>query len=113
MYEVHMTAKATESLDAITDAKTRAKIRRKIERLQDSPNQQGVPLRDELQGLRRIVAASRYRVIFRVDDYCQERRAETGSEGEVGVVFVGIRKDGDKKNIYAIAKKLMDRGELD
>ncbi len=66
------------------------------------------PLKGPLEGLYRIVY-SRYRAVFRVEE---ERLATGGLLLHVTVVFVatGIRKKFDKKDVYNVAKKLVERG---
>jgi mRNA interferase RelE/StbE len=61
-------------------------------------------MRDELIGHRSIrVVGQRYRIIYKVD----------GEKVTVLVVTIGIRKDGDKKDAYELAKRLMRQGLLD
>ena len=57
----------------------------------------------ELSGYRSIHTAGRYRIIYKIDE-------------NIVIVYVlatGIRKQGDKKNIYQITKKLLKAGLLD
>jgi hypothetical protein len=57
----------------------------------------------DLAGYRSIrTAGQRYRVIFKVYH----------DQGIVYVASVGIRKNGDKNDVYAIAKKLVKAGVL-
>jgi len=86
--------------------KPRKQIAAKIDGLERDPSSQGRPLVDALTGFRRVAAAGRYRVVFHVDD-----RNEDDTH-VVTVVAVGIRKDGDKSDVYAIATRLMEKGEL-
>jgi mRNA interferase RelE/StbE len=59
---------------------------------------------DELVGYRSVRAVGqRYRIIYRVED---ERVT-------VLVVALGIRKQGDKKDVYELAKKLLRSDLLD
>ena len=54
----------------------------------------------ELMGYRSIRAVGqRYRIIYRLD--------------VVFVVALGIRKEGDKANVYELAKKMLRLGLLD
>lgn len=74
------------------------KIRDRIDGLSSEPEQQGKPLFGELSGYRSLRAAGqRYRIIYRVE---REKIL-------VLVVATGIRKEGDKKDIYALARKLL------
>ena len=57
----------------------------------------------DLSGFRSIHVAGRYRIIYKIDQQTVI----------VHVLAVGIRKEGDKKDIYTIAKKLLSAGLLD
>ncbi len=48
-------------------------------------------------------ASGRYRVIFKIED----------DPDVVWVVAAGIRKEGDQKDIYKLAKKLLKLGLID
>ncbi|HEY6405869.1 MAG TPA: type II toxin-antitoxin system RelE/ParE family toxin, partial [Ktedonobacteraceae bacterium] len=75
-----------------------------LKRLEYEPELQGKPLIDGLASYRSVRAVGqRYRIIYRVD----------GEQVTVLVVTVGIRKDGDKKDVYQLAKKLIRLGLLD
>jgi mRNA interferase RelE/StbE len=61
-------------------------------------------MRDELSGFRSIRAVGqRYRIIYKVEE----------EKITVLVVALGIRKEGDKKDVYERAKKLMQSGLFD
>jgi len=81
-------------LAAIPDKRIRQTIDRRIEGLAQDPEKQGKALVDELSGLRSLSVA-RHRVIYRVE------------KDRVIVAAVGIRKEGDRKNVYSRAKKLL------
>jgi mRNA interferase RelE/StbE len=71
--------------------------------LSEEPDKQGKMLVKELSGYRSIHTAGRYRIIYKIDE-------------NIVIVYVlatGIRKQGDKKNIYQITKKLLKAGLLD
>ncbi|MCE2501217.1 MAG: type II toxin-antitoxin system RelE/ParE family toxin [Dehalococcoidia bacterium] len=73
----------------------------RAQQLADDPHALGTPLRDELRGLRSIRAVGqRYRIIFRIDE---ERRS-------VIVIAVGIRREGHRNDIYALAQRLIRLG---
>ncbi len=57
----------------------------------------------KLAGFRSIYVAGRYRVIYKIDD----------DSTVVWVVAAGIRKEGDQKDIYKVAKRLLKLGLLD
>ena len=95
---------AEKLLAEISDRRVRESIARRIDRLEYEPDKQGKPMRDELIGFRSIRAVGqRYRIIYRVD----------GEQVTVLVVTVGLRRDGDKKDVYQLAKKLIRLGLLD
>jgi mRNA interferase RelE/StbE len=103
-WKVEITTFALKQLQDITDKRIRANLLERIEELSNDPENQGKPLRNELSGLRCVrVIGQRYRIIYKVD---QERVI-------VFVVAVGIRKDGDRADIYQIAVKLMRSGFID
>ncbi len=80
------------------DRRIRAKIVETIDGLAEEPEKKGKPLIAELDGYRSVRAVGqRYRVIYRIDD----------EKVIVLVVAAGIRKEGDKKDIYTLAKKLI------
>ena len=82
---------AEKLLAEISDRRVRESIARRIDRLGYEPDKQGKPMRDELIGFRSIRAVGqRYRIIYKVD----------GETVTVLVVVLGIRKEGDKKDVY-------------
>lgn len=86
----------------IRDKVALRKIADKIEELAQFPEQRGEPLVDELIGYRKIVAAGRYRVIYRVDE----------AAGIVRIVAAGIRREGHKNDIYKLAARMFAKGEF-
>ena len=65
--------------------------------LAENPEQQGKPLVGELAGLRAVrTVGQRYRIIYRVE------RAQV----IVLIVAVGRRKEGDRSDIYTLARRL-------
>jgi mRNA interferase RelE/StbE len=98
-FEVYLTPTAKEMLDEIKlrDVGAHRKIVEKMKGLRNSPEKQGRALVGPLKGLRRIVAAGRYRILYRVQ---KEKVA-------VYVVATGVRREGDKRDIYEIAQKLI------
>jgi mRNA interferase RelE/StbE len=78
-------------------------IRKRIRALVTDPEKQGKALLGPLRGFRSIrVYQQRYRVLYRVD-----RTAVV-----VMIVAVGIRKEDDRQDIYALAQKLLRSGLL-
>ena len=97
-YRIVLTATAVHLLEAITDRRIRAHIRSRIDGLAHEPEQQGKPMREEPMGFRSLrTVGQRYRIIYRVD-----RKSVL-----VIVVAVGLRKEGDRNDIYRIAQKLL------
>lgn len=103
-WRVEVTETAANMIRRITDARVRAKILDVIGELRHDPLLKGKPLIGELSGLRSIRAiGQRYRILYTV-------QADTVV---VYVVAVGIRKEGDKSDVYALARKLLRLGLLE
>ena len=103
-WEVSFTEAALESLKGVSDRRIQRLIVSRAQQLAEDPYVLGIPLRDELRGLRSTRAAGqRYRIIFRIDE---ERRL-------VIVVAVGIRREGHRHDIYALAQRLIRLGLVD
>ena len=95
---------AKKQLASITDKRIQEGLRTSLRRLEYEPEKQGKALHDELKGYRSIRAVGqRYRIIYKVDE----------DTVIVYVVTPGIRKEGDKKDVYTLAKKLARLGLLD
>ncbi|MBI4304148.1 MAG: type II toxin-antitoxin system RelE/ParE family toxin [Chloroflexi bacterium] len=100
-YQIEITPTALEALEAIADRRTRSAIMRRIDALAEEPEKQGKPLRGWLAGFFSARAAGqRYRVVYRVD----------AGEELVLVYMVGIRKEGSRRDVYALAERLAQRG---
>ncbi len=100
-YQIKITPTAFEALDAITNRRTRSAIVRRIDTLAEEPEKLGKPLRGLLAGFMSTRAAGqRYRVIFRIEK----------DKKQVLVYLVGIRKEGSRKDVYALAEHLVQRG---
>jgi mRNA interferase RelE/StbE len=98
MWPVFITPAAQRMLQAIPDGRIRGKIGDVIDRLRQEPEKQGKALLGELTGYRSIRAVGqRYRIIYKVEK----------SRVIVIVVAVGLRKEGAKKDIYTLARKLL------
>ncbi len=95
-----MSPLAEADLDAISDVRTRKAIIHKAFDLDTEPDKQGKPLSGDLAAYRVVRAAGqRYRVVYQVATL----------EGMVTVVVVGIRKEGDKRDVYRVAGKRLGR----
>lgn len=100
-YKIEMTPTAFEALEALTVRRVRAAIVQRIDALADEPSKQGKSLRGELAGFLSLRAAGqRYRVLYSVEE----------GERRVGVYLVGIRKEGSRWDVYALAQRLVRRG---
>ena len=85
------------------EATARKQIVAKIEQLKEEPELLGKPLVGPLKEYRSVRAAGRrYRIIYQV-------HKETIV---VIVVAIGMRKSGDKNDIYELMKKLVKTGIL-
>jgi mRNA interferase RelE/StbE len=93
-YQLFLTPQARLMLHSITDRRMRDMIARRIDGLTKEPVKKGKALVTELTGFRSLRAA-RYRVLYKVE-----------KQGVI-IVAVGIRREGDTKDIYARAKKLL------
>ncbi len=102
-YRIEVSPNARASLLAIKDTRIRGILAQRIRALADEPEKQGKPLTDQLKGCYSIRAVGqRYRIIYQVI-----------REGErMLVVLVGIRREGDRDDIYAVAERLVRRGLL-
>jgi len=90
-------------LQEITNRDIQDAIRTRIRGLVTDPEKQGKPLLRSLRGFQSVRAYhDRYRILYRVNR----------GEVVVMVVAVGIRKEGDRKDIYTLAQKLLRSGLL-
>jgi mRNA interferase RelE/StbE len=97
-YGIEITPTALDMLKGIKDRRVSRQIIERIDRLKDDPEKQGKPLLGELSGYRSVRAANqRFRVIFKVENKMVV----------VMIIAVGLRKEGDKKDIYGLAKNLI------
>jgi len=103
MYNIKITQIAAANIQNI-DSKTRDQIINKISQLKEEPLLLGKPLKGPLKEYRSVRAAGqRYRIIYKVLE----------NEIIVIVVAVGIRKAGDKKDIYELMKKYIKTGLIE
>ncbi|HLH60817.1 MAG TPA: type II toxin-antitoxin system RelE/ParE family toxin [Ktedonobacteraceae bacterium] len=103
-WRIKLTQPALRQLEAIKDIHVKGSLGRRIDALENDPEKQGKPLKEELTGYRSIRAVGqRYRILYKLE----------AEQVVVLVVTVGIRKEGDKADVYALAKKLERLGLLD
>jgi mRNA interferase RelE/StbE len=90
-------------LSNIADRRVREQIAKRVDSLKQDPEKLGKPLLGELSGYRSLRASGqRFRIIYKVER----------SQVVVIVLAMGIRKQGDKRDIYALAQKLVKLGLL-
>lgn len=100
-YSIEITELALEMLKSIKDTRIKKKIVETIDSLEYEPEKKGKPMIDELIGFKSIRSVGqRYRILYQIDN----------EKIIVFVVALGIRKEGDKKDIYSLAKKLIQQG---
>ena len=92
-------------LDGIGDRRVREVIVRRIRQLEQEPKKQGSSLGSDLAGYRSIRAVGqRYRIAYQID----------AGKVIVLVIAVGIRRDGDRRDIYSdiysLAQRLVNLG---
>jgi mRNA interferase RelE/StbE len=102
-YRILITDTCLRLIGEIPDKKIQRSILDRIQKLSDEPEKQGKKLVKDLSGFLSVHAAGRYRIIYKID-----KRTVI-----IYVLAAGIRKEGDKKDIYKIAKKLLDAGLMD
>ncbi|KFD41817.1 plasmid stabilization protein [Peptococcaceae bacterium SCADC1_2_3] len=98
IWKIILTIQAKTMLEDIQDRRVQEKIRDRINGLVDEPEKQGKLLTGELTGYRSLRAVGqRYRIIYRVEE----------DRVLVLVVAIGIRKEGNQKDIYSLARKIL------
>ncbi len=98
IYQIRLAPSAFQLLRDIADRRVQVKLQEAIDGLKKEPAKQGKALTGDLGGYRSLRAVGqRYRIIYRVD----------ASKALVLIVALGIRKEGSKKDIYALARKLL------
>lgn len=102
IYKVQITDFCLSLIERIPDKEIQSKIIDRIDTLRSDPEKKGKILVQKLAGFRSMHAAGRYRVVYRIDE----------DSNTVWVLAAGIRKEGDQKDIYKIAKKLLKLGLL-
>lgn len=97
-YRISILPTAAKMLEDIPDRRVQEKISDSIDGLAHEPQKQGKPLTGDLRGFRSLRAVGqRYRIIYRIEE----------NKVLVLVVALGIRKEGDRKDIYKLAQKLI------
>jgi mRNA interferase RelE/StbE len=95
---------ARNQLASIKDRRVLEGLKASLKRLEYEPEKQGKPMIDELIGFRSLRAVGqRYRILYKWDE----------DTVIVYVVAMGIRKEGDKNDVYEIARRMARKGLLD
>ena len=103
-WKIVLTVPARIHLNNIKDTRIREQISKRIDALAENPEKQGKSLGDEFFGLRSVRAVKeRYRIIYKIEE----------DKIIVLIMLIGSRKDGDKKDVYTVAKKLHRPGLLE
>ncbi len=98
-YQIIIQPTALKMLKAIPDRRIRQKLSERIDGLAHDPDKQGKALTDDLASYRSLRGVGqRYRIIYTIDK----------NRVIVFVVAIGLRKEGSKKDIYTLAKKLIE-----
>lgn len=100
-YQIVFTEAALQMLESISDRRVQMQIIRRSEELRNEPEKQGRLLRGELSGYWTLRAVGqRYRVIYQID------------QGQVRVIVIatGIRREGDRRDVYTLARRLVQLG---
>ncbi len=88
-------------LESISDRRVQTQIIRRSEQLANEPEKQGRPLRGDLVGYRSVRAVGqRYRIVYQIDEV----------QVKVIIIATGIRREGDRRDVYALAQRLVRLG---
>ena len=97
-FEIQLTHLALEMLANIKDKRHQKTLSSRIDKLKIEPEKQGKPLTGQLINYRSLRAVGqRYRIVYQVEN----------DKVVVLVVGIGLRKDGDKADIYNLLQKLL------
>jgi mRNA interferase RelE/StbE len=103
-YKVVLSEPAADQIRQVRDKRIQGMLLEKIRDLADSPNKKGKALVGDLKAYRSVRAVGqRYRIIYQIEH-------ETV---RVIVVALGLRKQGDKRDIYKLAQKIVQIGLAD
>ncbi len=99
-YTVRLTDEAGRMLAAIKDKRVQSQLADRMEKLGEELEKQGKALLSSLSGYRAVRAVGqRYRIIYTID------------KGIITVLVValGMRKEKDRRDIYRLARKLIQK----
>ncbi len=102
-FTVRFTAQAERMLAQVKDRRVQRLLVQRAAQLTDSPEVKGKALTGELSGFRSLRAAGqRFRILYTVEQQTVI----------VYVVAVGLRKEGDRQDIYTQAARLLGQSLL-
>ena len=102
-WRIRLSSTAKAHLATISDALVRRAIAKRIDELKQAPEQRGKPLTGPLADYYSARAVGqRYRIIYQLDR----------DTIIVHIVALGIRKEGDKNDLYTLAQRLFSQGLL-
>ena len=97
-FEIQLTPLASEMLTNIKDKRHQKALISRIDKLKIEPEKQGKPLTGQLINYRSLRAVGqRYRIVYQVEN----------DKVVVLVVGIGLRKEGNKEDIYNLLQKLL------
>jgi mRNA interferase RelE/StbE len=98
-YEIELTPVALEMLTGVKNQRHQKSLSDRIDKLKTDPEKQGKPLVEKLKGYCSVRAVGqRYRIIYKVEL----------EKVVVLMVGVGLRKEGDKGDIYTLLQRLLE-----
>lgn len=102
-WQISIGSVAQKQLGAIKDRRAQQALEYAIDGLEIDPDKKGKPLTGKLAGYCSLRAHSqRYRITYKLN---------TPSK-EVVVLALGLRKEGDRADIYNLVERLLNRGLL-
>jgi len=102
-YQIIVSPVAQKQLAEVKDRRVRQALIQAIESLEENPEEKGKPLSGKLAGCFSVRAyAQRYRIIYRINV----------SSKKVIILVLGLRKEGDRADIYRLAERLIKAGLL-
>ena len=97
-FEIQLTHLELEMLTNIKDKRHQKALISRIDKLKIEPEKQGKPLTGQLINYRSLRAVGqRYRIVYQVEN----------DKVVVLVVGIGLRKEGNKEDIYNLLQKLL------
>jgi mRNA interferase RelE/StbE len=103
-YQVQFTAEAVAMVNNIADRRIQRQVLQRAEGLAEEPEKQGSPLSGSLSGYRSLrTVGQRYRIIYWIET----------NQVKVVVIAVGLRRDGDRQDVYTLAQRLVRLGLIE